>query len=70
MGKRKGRKLTRVVKNDKRQKAINSVIQTGLDGGESFRNIANQIGMDFHINKDQALKMVMKEYRASVQNGA
>jgi outer membrane protein W len=69
MGKRAERKLTREVKKAKKQAAIASVIHTGLDGGESFRNIANQIGMDFHIDKDQALGMVMKEHRLSVQNG-
>ena len=69
MGKRKERKLTREVKNTRRQKAINSVIHTGLDGGETFRNIANQVGRDFYIDKDVALNMVVKEYRMSVQNG-
>jgi len=69
MGRRAERKLTREVKKDKREAAISSVIHTGLEGGETFRNIANQIGMDFHIDKDQALGMVMKEYRVSVQNG-
>ena len=64
------RKITRKVKVARREEAINSAIHTGLDGGESFRNIANQVGMDFHIDKDKALGMVMKEYRVSVQNGA
>ena len=66
MGKRAERKLTRQVKKDKKEAAISSVIHTGLDGGETFRNIANQVGMDFHIGKDQALKRVMKEYSAYV----
>ena len=61
------RKITRKVKVARREEAINSAIRTGLDGGESFRNIANQVGMDFHIDKDKALGMVMKEYRVSVQ---
>ena len=61
------RKITRKVKVARREEAINSAIRTGLDGGESFRNIANQVGMDFHIDKDKALKMVMKEYQISVQ---
>ena len=69
MGKRAERKLTREVKKAKKEAAISSVIHTGLDGGETFRNIANQIGMDFHIDKDQALSMVMKEHRVSVQSG-
>jgi len=67
MVRRAVRKITRKVKVARRQEAINSVIQTGLAGGESFRNIADQVGMDFHIRKDQALSMVMKEYRVSVQ---
>ena len=69
MGKRAERKLTREVKKAKKAAAINSVIHTGLDGGETFRNIANQVGMDFHIDKDQALNMVMKEHQISVQGG-
>ena len=68
MGKRFQRKLTRDVKKEKKHEAIKSVIRTGLEGGESLRNIANQIGMDFHIDKNQALGMVMKEYRISVQS--
>ena len=67
MGRRAERKLTRLVKTAKKKAAINSVIHTGLDCGETFRNIANQVGMDFHIDKDKALGMVMKEYRVSVQ---
>ena len=69
MGKRAERKLTREVKTAKKEAAISSVIHTGLEGGETFRNIANQIGMDFHIDKDKALNMVMKEHRVSVQSG-
>jgi len=67
MGRRFQRRLTRDVKKEKKHEAIASVIRTGLEGGESFRNIANQVGMDFHIDKDQALGMVMKEYRMWVQ---
>ena len=67
MGRRIERKKTRQVKKNKKEAAINSVIHTGLEGGETFRNIANQVGMDFHIDKNQALSMVMKEYRMSVQ---
>jgi len=70
MGRRIERKETLTVKKAKRERAINTMIRTGLEGGESFRNIANQIGMDFHIDKDQALGMVMKEYWMSVQNNA
>lgn len=67
MGRRFQRRLTRDVKKAKKHEAIKSVIRTGLNGGESFRNIASRIGMDFHIDKDQALGMVLKEYRMSVQ---
>ena len=67
MGRRIGRKFTRLVKKAKKEAAISSVIHTGLEGGETFRNIADQVGMDFHIAKDQALGMVMKGYRMSVQ---
>lgn len=70
MGRRTERKLTREVKKAKKEAAIASVIHTGLNGGESFRNIANQVGMDFHIDKDKALHMVMNEYRVSVQGEA
>ena len=67
MGRRIERKKTRQVKKTKKEAAINSVIHTCLEGGETFRNIANQVGMDFHIDKNQALGMVMKEYRISIQ---
>jgi len=67
MGKRAGRKFTRLVKKAKKEAAISSVIHTGLEGGETFRNIADQVGMDFHIGKDRALGMVMKEYRVNLQ---
>lgn len=68
MGRRMGRKITRQLKKDKKEAAINSVIHTGLAGGETFRNIANQVGMDFDIDKNIALRMVMKEYRITVQS--
>jgi len=69
MGRRAERKLTRQVKKANKAAAISSVIHTGLEGGETFRNIASQVGMDFHIEKDQAHSLVMKEYRVSVQAG-
>jgi len=67
MGRRFQRRLTRDVKKAQKKEAIASVIRTGLEGGESFRRIAAQIGRDFHIDQNQALGMVMKEYRMWVQ---
>jgi len=57
------RKITRKVKVARRQEAINSMIRTGIEGGEHFRDIANQVSMDFHIEKDRALKMAMAEFK-------
>ena len=68
MGKRVGRKLTREVKAQMRQDAINSVIGVGLKGGEPFQNIARYISMDFHIDKNKALSMVMAESKVMAKS--
>jgi len=47
----------------RREEAINSVIRTGLEGGQRFRDIANFISMEFHLDKDKARKMVLAEFK-------
>jgi hypothetical protein len=68
MGKRFGRKKTRELKEQAMREAIGNVIRTGLAGGEQFRHVANRISMDFHLDKDKAIKMVMEEYRKEAVN--
>jgi hypothetical protein len=63
MGKRFGRKKTRELKEQAMREAIGNVIRTGLAGGEQFRHVANRISMDFHLDKDKAIKMVMEVYK-------
>jgi hypothetical protein len=68
MGNRYMRKHTRQVKAIQKQEAINDVIRIGLKGGESFRDITSHISMEYHLNKNEAVSMVMQVYKTSAIN--